>query len=181
MAKLTIKRPERLVKVCLDGTLVAEYEAVQAELVDARRAHIADKRINGPVPALEKKVAELYKAQEDSTATFKLRGLPRHVWDELKNANPVRKGNDLDEQFGYNVEATLDAAMSADGTIVEVTQGGAVVEFSAKDWVEISPELTDGQWGDFQVALTELNGGRQQVPFSQSGYRLMQDSAAKSK
>lgn len=173
---LEIKRPERLVKICLDGTLVAEYEAVEAELQEARRAAIADKRLNSPVTKLEKRKAELYKAQEDSSVTFKLRALPRAVWADLKAAHPPRKGRETDENLGYDVDTCLNAAMGAKGTIVEVIQNGEPIEFSAADWDALSPDLSDGQWGEFQLALSSLNGGRPQVPFSPSGFKLMQGS-----
>lgn len=71
--------------------------------------------------------------------------------------------------------------MGTEGTILEVTQDGEPIEFTTEDWQALSPELTDGQWTEFQLALSGLNGGRPKVPFSQSGYKLMQDSAEKSK
>lgn len=181
MAKFELKRPTRLVSVCLDGDLTAEYESLQAQLTDARRARLADGRVNSPVAGLEKKQAELYAAQQEQTVTFQLRGLPRHEWDALKTANPARKDNDLDEQFGFNHSVLFDAVMESDGTIVEVTQAGEVVEFSKADWTELAPSLTDGQWGDFVSALAELNAGKQSVPFSLAGYKKMQASAEKSK
>lgn len=179
--KFELKRPTRLVSVCLDGDLTSEYEAVNAKLVEARRAHIADSRMNSPVSALEKRHAELYAAQQENTVVFKLRGLPRHVWDRLKTEHPPRKDNELDEQYGFNTSELFEAAMQSEGTIVEVTQGDEVVEFSLEDWQELSPNLTDGQWGDFVGALAELNAGKQLVPFSPAGYKKIQASAAKSK
>lgn len=179
--KFEFKRPTRLVRVCTDGELVSEYEAVQAELDEKRRAAIVDRRLNPPVKELEIRSAELYKAQEDSTIVFKLSALPRKTWDELKTKNPPRDDNESDENLGYNVDTCLDAAMGTEGTILEVTQDGEPIEFTTEDWKVLSPELTDGQWTEFQLALSGLNGGRPKVPFSQSGYKLMQDSAEKSK
>lgn len=178
---IDFKRPTRLVSVCTDGELVSEYEAVQAELESARRVAIADSRLNSPVKKLELRSAELYKAQEESSVTFKLRGLQRAVWDELKTAHPQRKDNESDANLGYNVDTCLDAAMVIEGTIVEATQNGEPIENAIEEWKALSPELTDGQWELFQLALSGLNGGRPQVPFSQSGYKLMQGSAEKSK
>lgn len=179
--KFEIKRPTRTVSVCLDGDLTAEYEKVLAELQEARRAKIADARLNSPINRLEKRQGELYAEQEESTLVFTLRGLPRHVWDQLKTDNPPRKDNDLDEQYGFDSEKLFDAAMKAEGSVVEVTQGGKVVEFTPENWDEISGDLTDGQWGDFVEALSLLNSGKQFVPFSPAGYKKIQASAAKSK
>lgn len=178
---LTVKRPERLVKVCLDGSLVAEYEAVEAELEEARRKRVGDTRMNSPIVALERRKAELFVAQEAESVTFKLKGLPRAVWSELKVNHPPRKDNALDDHYGFDTDKLFDAAMATDGTIVEVTKGGEVEEFTATDWVEFSASLTAGQFGAFQVAIKDLNSGSNEVPFSPTGYKMIQASDAKSK
>lgn len=179
--KFEIKRPTRTVSVCLDGDLTAEYELTKAKLADEQKASKSDARLNSPASQWEKKHAELFAAQQEQTLVFTLRGLPRHVWDELKTEHPVRKGNDLDEQFGFDTSEVFEKAMITDGTIDAVSQGGEPVEFTIKDWASISNDLTDGQWGDFVTALTALNEGSQAVPFSPAGYKKMQASAAKSK
>lgn len=179
--KLAVKRPERLVEVCLDGALVAEYEAVEAELENKRRERVVDKRMNDPIVALERRKGELWMAQKSEMVVFKLRALPRAVWSKIKLDNPPRKDNALDAHYGFNTETLFDAAMLTEGTIVEVTQGGEPTEFTGEDWVEFAADLTAGQFGEFQVALNELNGGRSEVPFSPTGYKLIQDSAKKSK
>ncbi|MBF6672446.1 hypothetical protein [Glutamicibacter sp. FBE19] len=180
--KFEVKRPTRLVSVCLNGDLTAEFETVKDKLTEALRAAKADQRLNGsPVRALEERHADLYAAQQEQTIVFKLRGLPRHKWDELKTAHPARNGHEVDEQYGFNTSTLFESVMLAEGTIDEVTQLDEPVEFTAEDWAEIASELTDGQWGDFAQALVELNAGRQLVPFSSAGYKKIQASAAKSK
>lgn len=178
---LTVKRPERLVKACLDGSLVAEYEAVELELEEARRKSANDRRMNNPFADLERRKAELYEAQEAESVTFRIQALPRAVWSEIKADSPPRGGNDLDDHFGYNTDKTFDAAMQAEGAIVEVTKNGEPIEFSGKDWPEFSASLTAGQFGAFQVAIKDLNGGSNEVPFSPVGYKMIKDSGAKSK
>lgn len=178
---LKVKRPERLVEVCLDGALVAEYEAVEAELENKRRERVVDKRMNDPIVALERRKGELWLAQKAEMVVFRLRALPRSKWSEIKLGNPPRKDNSLDEHYGFNTETTFDAAMAAEGTIVEVTQGGEPTEFTGEDWADFSADLTVGQFAAFQVALNEMNGGHSEVPFSPTGYKMIQDSDAKSK
>lgn len=178
---LKVKRPERLVEVCLDGALVAEYEAVEAELEIKRRERVVDKRMNDPIVALERRKGELWLAQKEEMVVFKLRALPRAAWSKLKLDNPPRKDNALDAHYGFNTESLFDAAMATEGTIVEVTQGGQPTEFTGADWAEFAEDMTSGQYGEFQVALNELNGGSSEVPFSPTGYKMIQDSDAKSK
>lgn len=179
--KFEIKRAERRVEICLDGALVAEYEAVEAELETARRAAIADRRLNSPVKGLEKRQAELYKAQEESTLVLTVRALPRAKWVEIRDSNPPRDAHVSDEQFGYNTEATVAKAMLTEGTIALVEQQGEPVEFTVDDWAGIADDLSDGQWQEIQTAVISANGGRPRVPFLQSGFKLMQDSAESSK
>ncbi|WP_413455998.1 hypothetical protein ACLQ8T_05820 [Glutamicibacter sp. FR1] len=180
--KFELKRPERRVEICLDGSLVSEYEAVQAELEDARRNAISDRRLNNDaVNKLEIRSAELYKAQEESTLVFTLRALPRATWAGIKEANPPRDDNNVDESLGYNVNEVVAKAMLTEGTIARVEQQGEPVEFTTEDWAGIVDDLSDGQWQEVQTAVASANGGRPQVPFSQSGFKLMQDSAKNSK
>lgn len=180
--KFEVKRPERRVEICLDGSLVAEYEAVEAELETARRNAISDRRLNGdPVKKLELRKAELYKAQEESTLVFTLRALPRATWSDIKESNPPRDGHNVDESLGYNSDTAIAKAMLAEGSIALVEQHGEPVEFTTNDWAGIVDDLSDGQWQEVQTAVASANGGRPQVPFSQSGFKLMQDSAKNSK
>lgn len=180
--KFEVKRPERRVEICLDGSLVAEYERVQAELETARRNAISDRRINNdPVKKLEIRSAELYKAQEDSTLVLTIRALPRATWSAIKEANPPRDDHNVDESLGYNVDSAVANAMLTNGAIALAEQQGEPVEFTAEDWAGIVDDLSDGQWQEVQTAVASANGGRPQVPFSQSGFKLMQDSAKNSK
>lgn len=180
---LTVKRPEQIVSLCLDGALVAEAEKLELEIEEAGKKLTADRRITSvnPVIELNKKLAEVYEKQKANTAVFKLRGLRRAQWDELKTANPARKDSRVDDQYGYNVDAIIDAAMSTEGTIVEVTENGEAAEFTHRDWEAFAADLTRGQWAEFQLPIIELNGALPSVPFSHAAYKTTQGSAAKSK
>ena len=182
MGKLSLKRPTRSVAICLDGDLLAEYEELNRELVEERRAAVTDKRVNNPeLRKLEKRHAELYEAQAENTAEFKLRALRRDEWDALKDQNPPRKDNEEDKQLGYNPDALVDAVMAADGVIESVTLAGELVDFTAKDWAELSKDMTEAQYFEFQKAVIELHSQNRAVPFSSAGYAKTQRSGEKSK
>ena len=177
---LKVKRPERTVRVCLDGALVAEYEAVEAELEDVRNRKLVDARLNDPVAALERRLGELWEKQQAETVVFRLRALSRHAWDDLKSDHKPRADHKLDEHYGFNTGTIFDAALASDGVIVEVTKNGKKVPFKAEDWGGFSEDLTAGQFADFQVAGNELNGGQSEVPFSYAGYKRIHDSGENS-
>lgn len=179
---LTVKRPEQVVSLCLDGGLVAEHDRLQEKIEEAGKKATADRRLStaNPVIELNRKLGELYEAQKAASVHFTLRGLRRDVWDGLKTANPMRDDSIVDERYGYNVDAIIDAAMSTEGTIASVVDAeGKPVEFSHEDWVRFSADLTRGQWASFQVPVLELNGSVPSIPFSHAAYKTMQDSGEK--
>ena len=168
---LKVKRAERLVEVALDGTLVAEWEATDAEYKEARAEQRAsrDKRMNDPLAArvteLREKAQELSAKAREDRVTFRLRALPRDVWDGLVTANPPRS-KEQDGNMPFNIATITDAAMSTKGTIVSVTRpDGTEEEFTHEDWADFSKDLSNAQHEDFYVAVIHLNSGANEVPF----------------
>lgn len=191
---LNIKRAERVVDVCLDGTLTAEWEITRRKvnelLEESRRvaATIAqqpnDDRPNRQKTPAEKRRAQLEKemglasekaeelasAAEAETVTFRLRALPRPVWDELVTAHPPRPGVDggesPDEPFPFNKVTIADAALAVEGSIVAVTRtDGSAEEFTAEDWPDFAAQLSDSQHADFRTTVVQLNVGSNELPF----------------
>lgn len=168
---LNVKRAERIVEVCLDGTLVAEWEATDAEYKKARAEQRAsrDKRMNDPLAArvdeLRDKARELSKQAREDTVRFRLRALPRSVWDELVTKHPARS-KDKDGGFPFNISTITDAAMSTEGTIVSVTHPDGTEEpFTHEEWPGLAEDLSSAQHEDFYVAIVSLNAGANEVPF----------------
>lgn len=192
---LNIKRAERVVEVCLDGTLTADWELtrrrVQELLEEAKRlgrqvdAQPKDDRLNRRKTPAEKRMAEvetelaqlsqeaeaLADAAIEQTALFRLRALPRPVWDELVTEHPARPAvagaESPDAPFPFNKDTIADAALALDESIVSVTRkhDGAVEEFSATDWPAFAAELSDSQHGDFRATVIQLNVGSNDLPF----------------
>lgn len=168
---LNVKRPERLVDVCLDGTLMAEWEATDKEYKEARAEQRAsrDKRMNDPlakrVDDLREKAREVSAKAREETVTFRLRALPRSTWDNLVTKHPARS-KDKDGGLPFNVEAITDAAMSTEGTIVSVEHADGTEEpFTHEDWAVLAEDLSKAQHEDFYVAVIGLNAGANEVPF----------------
>lgn len=168
---LKVKRAERLVEVALDGALVAEWEATDAEYKVARAEQRAsrDKRMNDPLAArvteLREKAQELSAKAREDRVTFRLRALPRDVWDELVTQHPPRS-QEKDGNMPFNIAKITDAAMSTKGTIVSVTRpDGTEEEFTHEDWADFSQDLSNAQHEDFYFAVISLNAGDNEVPF----------------
>lgn len=179
-----MKRAERRVTLCLDGELYAKYEDAEARLSEARLKQATDRRLNSPVLAIEKEVFELFEAQRKETITFVLRALPRAKWDALVEAHPARDGVEVDDQYGFNVDTIFDPAMAHEDptTIVRVADNeGVVLDFKPADWQELSDNMSKSQYERFRVAISALNGGTSEIPFSHTAFKASQDSGGKSK
>lgn len=181
---ISMKRAERRVTLCLDGELYAKYEDAEVRLSEARMKKATDSRLNSSVLTIEEEVFELFEAQRKETITFVLRALPRAKWDALTEAHPAREDSDLDKHYGFNTDTMFDPAIAHEEptTIVRVTDHeGVVLDFKPADWAELSAEMSKSQYGFFQVAINELNGGTSEIPFSPTAFKAIQGSAGKSK
>lgn len=173
--KLSIKRPETTLELCMDGELFSQYEEMEADLKQARQEALADKRMNDPAIGMARQLVEVIKQMRAESATFTLRGMARKNWTKLVAENPARDGNQLDKTYGYNLDAVMEAAIPA--CIVAVEKNGEPVEFDpAKDWGGLANEMTDSQYEMFVLKTLGVNRGRQEVPFSQAAYKLTADS-----
>jgi hypothetical protein len=176
---LTVKRPETRVDFCLDGDLKAQHEAAEAEYIRENQKRLVDARLGNTVRKKAERVQELEAQMQDSTVTFLIRGLKRGEWQELTATNPPRDKNQLDASYGYNIEAVMLTAIPK--SIVKVTNNqGEKQEFDpAKEWDGIAEDMTNSQYEDFVLAVMKVNTGRNEVPFSLSASRMIQDSEEK--
>ncbi|MDM8084748.1 hypothetical protein QUV83_08235 [Cellulomonas cellasea] len=174
---LIIKRPEKLVPLCLDASLQVEWERAEAALVQARKAPASDRLTgNAEVTRLAAEVQAIEGQMLEQVVHFRLRGLPRSTWAKVLAENPATDDPEH-KAFGGNKEAFFEAVlMYVDKdrprdvrTIVDVKRGDEPVEFDpAKDWASLADEMTDRQYADFADAVFTLNRGSVSVPFSRA-------------
>lgn len=173
---LVVKRPETRVSFCLDGDLKARHEAAEAEFNAARNRSLADVRLVDASRDLAKQVAGIEDEMKEATVEFLLRGMKRGDWNQLVAENAPREGNALDKSYGFNVDALMTAAIPACIASVEDHAGEAVPFEPATEWAELAESMTDSQYEDFVLGVLRVNKGRNEVPFSLSAYRMIQDS-----
>ena len=180
MSKLSIKRPEKVVPLCLDASLQADWEQADRDLRDASKAAPSG-RLTGNAEAT--RLAERVKALEAQMLAevvhFRLRALPRSKWAEIVATNPPRDGDALDKTMGINREKFFDAVIPL--SIVEVRRGDESVEFDPADWSALADEMTDRQYDDFVQAVFGLNRGEVSVPFSRAASSVNRASSESSK
>ena len=186
---LKIKRAERTVTVCLDGTLSAEWEQTSRDLEMAVREYhtlkrvetgraVQDGRLNGAkapaatrldelagkVEALTLQAREVSQAYQDACVVFRLRALPRLEWEELVEEHPPASGDE--RGLPFDPDKIAEAALHRAGTIVSVTHpDGTAEDFSHEDWAEFSSELSEAQHADFRSVVVQMNAGSNDVPF----------------
>lgn len=162
---LKLKRPQKNVDLCLDGTLRAAWEEADARLSLMRKERIGDDRLNSPVKAIAQEVLDLQDQMKAETVTFTIQGLPRTEWEDLITTNPERADNATDKTYGFNATAVANTAIPA--SIVGVTQDGKKIEFdAATEWDALADDMTDQQYESFFLAVLMMNRGRQDIPFS---------------
>ena len=173
---LKLKRPQKPVDLCLDGTLRAAWEEADAKLNLARKQRFGDDRLNSSVKSLAQEVLRLQEQMKTETVTFTIEGMRRDKWDELVAANPERDDVPTDKSYGFN--ATALAATAIPASIVGAKQDGEAVDFDAStDWDALADEMTDQQYEAFFIAVLSVNRGRQDIPFSASASQEMRPSA----
>lgn len=179
MGKLSVKRPETWVPLCLDMSLRADWEALDEQLRKAQKSSGSDGRMTGNAEAtrLAEEIRNLEDRMESETAKFRLRALPRNRWAELVAAHPPRDGDDDDKNVGLNRSTFFDAALVEPGVIVEVVQGGEPMEFDpVAEWESLADDMTDQQYTEFANAVFLLNRGKVSIPFSRAASRKTQTS-----
>jgi hypothetical protein len=176
---LVVKRPETRVKFCLDGDLKAAHEAAEAEFNATRSRSLADARLNDPAKDLAKRVNDLEEEMKASTVSFLVRGMKRGDWSELVAGHAPREGNALDKSYGFNVETLMTQALPVSIVGAENAAGEPLEFDPAKEWDALADDMTNSQYEDFVLAVLRVNAGRNDVPFSLSAFRMIQDSEQK--
>lgn len=176
---LIVKRPETRVKFCLDGDLKAAHEAAEATYLATRSRAVADDRLNDPAKDLAQKVLDLEAEMQASTVSFLVRGLPRGKWSDLIAEHAPRPDNATDKAYGFNVEALMIKALPVSIIAAENSSGESLEFDPLKEWEALADDMTNSQYEDFVLAVLRVNAGRNDVPFSLSAFRMIQDSEQK--
>lgn len=168
MSKLGIKRAVTSVALVTDLELLNEYDRAVEELEKLQKNARADRMTGNPeLRKAGKAVQDLEKQMDESTVLVKLRALKRTRWAELEEKHPARDDNDLDKQYGVNVDTFFEDVLPE--CIVEVTEKptGKKISFDPDtEWAPLSEEMSDGQYARFLTATLALNRGAADVPFS---------------
>lgn len=174
---LRITRPEKIVSLCTDAALQAEWEQANSDLINSVRES-GDERLNGgnSKAALARAVQDIEQKMVESMVRFRLRARGRNEWAELVATHPPRPDNADDKARGVNTETFFDAVIA--DSIIEVTQNDEPVEFDpATEWLALADDMTDAQYAQFAEAIWVLNRGEVSAPFSRAASRALRNSS----
>lgn len=164
------KLPERSVPVCLQADLVAEHEAAERELEQARERPAKSLDSGSRIRELSEQLAALEEQMAEHTIGFRLRAMARPVWKAFVAEHPPRKveetgdPDERDKYIGVNVETFFPELIRR--SVVEP-------ELDGEDWALLLDEkLTDRQFDDLSDAAWALNRRDVDVPFSRAASRI---------
>lgn len=166
------KRPERVVRVFLNGDLAAQIDDADADL--RRISSESDDRLGGN-PA-ERKLAThieaLRQEMQESEQAFRLRAMSRRRWTEFLTEHPARKDDEADANFGLNRATVWDALVRE--SIIDP-------ELADDDWETLLDKLNSAQFEKLSDASWALNRGEVDIPFSARAFTTLQRSGETSK
>lgn len=150
------KRRETSVRLCLRGDLVAEFEALDAELTDLTvTGQWKTDEPRAEAEALAARIDALRAEMEQDTIVFRFRSLPRLEWEALVEAHPGRDAKD--EPFNWSTfPLALIAACAFDP------------EMNATEASDLLDLLNEGQRIKLFDACYTVNQESTAIPFSVS-------------
>jgi hypothetical protein len=164
--------PERTVPTCFRGDLVAEFESLERELDEARKAN-ADSLDSGTGALLERMDAVQAEMREN-TYLVRLRGMGFPAWNAFTARHAARRDDDgkvleSDAGLGVNVETFWPALIRASIVDPELATDA--------DWEEFVEGITDYQYGELGNAAFNLNRSGVDIPFSLAASTMKRPSA----
>lgn len=166
-----ISLPTDVVRLCLDGAVVAQIRELERQILDASAVAVSLAE-RSPASVLAEQIEALREQMRGSEVAFRLRAIPARDWTPLYGASPIRKDGEAEDLWNARWFAWLAEVVSR--TLVEPAmtpeQVGQLVDgLPASSW----RTLSDAAWG--------LNTGEVSVPFSAAASALTRTSGETSR
>lgn len=156
------KRAEKTVRLCLRGDLVAEFEALEAQLADLTMG-VGWGNGDDATAEVAERLTEIRAEMLGDTVTFTFRALKRLAWDELNAKHTGENGL-------LNIDAFLPELVAA--SLVDPVM-------TAADLDELYDVINDGQRIALGNAAWSANTEDVAVPFSERASVVMRSREPK--
>lgn len=150
------RRPEDTVELCLRGDLVAQFHALERQLVDAPRVGQSLSEAS-PASLLAAQITALREQMDDAKVTFHLRAMPPREWSDYDATQPAKLDDETDKQHRDRFFAWIVELVSR--CLIEP-------ELTPEQVVEVVDVLSPHQWNQLAERAWTLNTGVVSVPFS---------------
>jgi hypothetical protein len=158
----TARTRETVVRLCLRGDLVAEFEAAEARLADLTMG-AGWGNGDDETQALAERLTELRAEMLEDTVEFRFKALRRKAWDDLETQHASPEG-------GTNMNTFAPALILA--SLVDPVMTEAELD-------ELYDLINDGQRGALFAAAWNVNTEATEVPFSDRASAVMRARAQK--
>lgn len=165
------KRPERIVRLCLRGDLVAEHQEKERRLVELNAQNRDSLAGNPEARALAEEVSALEAEMDEATYPFRVRGLSEPEWRAIVAANPAREEDEADATLGYNTDTFFD----------DLVKRCLVPAPSDEQWASMVEVLSSGQFEELRDAAIGASRRKVDVPKSLAASATLRKSDATSK
>ncbi len=154
-------------RICLDGDLLSEIDALNRELAQTK---LDDAQLNRvpQAPGVAAEIVELTDLARAAEVEFVFKAIGRRAWRDLVAAHPPTP-EQRKEGADMNPLTFPVAAMAA-----------CCVEPTDVDFDELGTLTNEGQWNKLWVACHEANTGRADVPFSVAAFALVRPTDSSS-
>lgn len=167
-----VETPETSVTLCLKGSLVAEYERLDAQLADAAREATSLAGVS-PAAELTAQMGQLREQMKAHERDFRFRAVtPRGDWRRLTGARPVKTEQQTDDEYADLYHAWVCGIVAASAIDPVMT---------AEQAERLADKLSDGQWSKLANAAWAVNEDDRGIPFSAAASVLSRSSGEKSK
>lgn len=163
--------PERTVPVCFRGDLVAEFQQLEHELEQVRKAN--PDSLDSGVGELLERMEAIQAEMRENTYDVRLRAMPGPRYRALVAEHPPRRDDngkivEDDADFGLNVVTFWPPFIR--GSIIDPELA------TNADWEDFVEGITDYQYGELGNAAFMLNRSGVDIPFSLAASTMKRSS-----
>lgn len=184
LARIKPTLREETTEVCLSNELMAQFEALDAELAEEieKASRSAGRLADGPSKRskeLAEQIAELEEKIAAQAFTVRFRQMSKDRWRALCDNFPPRRGDELDAFAGYDRDAVLDTAVRlcmVDPVFEDcarMKEGEPCEHKDCGSWQQFAGVIPPGEWEELKVVANSVNRGVVDAPKSPLASRIL--------
>lgn len=145
-------------ELTLNGELATRIEHAEQKVDAERRAPSATDRAGKrtKLAELEAEYEGLLDSMQEHIFALRVWAVAQPKWLEITSKSPARRGNQIDQNYGMDVDKVTRAVVEHTGHIIE---DGNSEKPDASEWPEFWDKLTPAQFAKLRDLVWMLNAG----------------------